>query len=115
MPWLLEAVADLSGILWWLTAILCLLTAIALACKRYVDRGGKIPLWKGLYARRYVSPPEDVAKKLQGELQSLCYRSIGELLPHRYLHDHTDLCNDKVRLHSTVPSIPRSLMANSVH
>lgn len=39
------------------------------------------------YARRWLSPKGKVAIKLQKIMKDLCINSVGEVLPHRALHD----------------------------
>ena len=95
---LISSVSSASFALYYASAALCALIALLLLARRLLDRGCPFPLSKTLYAKRFVSPSGALARSLHHELRSVCANSIGEMLPHSYLHDPEDLSNDKVIL-----------------
>jgi 1-acyl-sn-glycerol-3-phosphate acyltransferase len=66
--------------------------------RSYFDNGGGIPLGKRYYARRWVNPSGSTGIQVQNWMKEICINSVGELLPHRALHDLDALAQDKLVL-----------------
>jgi 1-acyl-sn-glycerol-3-phosphate acyltransferase len=84
--------------LWQLVGSSCVIVALFLLIRAYFDNGGGLPLGKYYYARRWVNPTGPTGIQVQNWMKEICTESVGELLPHRALHDLAALADNKLVL-----------------
>lgn len=84
--------------LWQLAGSSCVIVALFLLIRSYFDNGGGLPLGKYYYARRWVNPTGSIGIQVQNWMKEICIESVGELLPHRALHDLDALADNKLVL-----------------